>query len=510
MESSSRLGLLRRSPAFRSLFLATAGSSFGTYLAAIALIVTIYDKTQSGVWVAALLIVDFLPIVLVGLLLGPLLDRLSRRNLMIFSDLVRCAVFAALPFVDRPAGIVGLAAVSGIATGLFTPAVYAGLPNLVPEEELTNANSLLQTVETLAWMIGPILGGVLVTVWGRTVPFAVNSVTFLLSAVLVSRIDERRLRSAESLTRGYWRDVTDGLRLVVTARPLRTVLIVWNIAILGSAAINVAEVEFAKKTLGAGNLGYAAFVAGSGMGLALGSFLSAPALAQVGLRRHYVGSIALMGVGWGAAGLERLDLARRALRDRRSGRERRCSGLQPPLRAAWRARPLPRPRARDPHELDVRRHGARDGGRGRPHGRRRGAGGVGRGRRSVPRRVVRRAPHDTLAPHRNRARSRRRSRRAPSSQWPRSRTAASWARPSRSRRTASDMAVSSGSRRFSRRSRPGASGSRAGRLDPERQRGRDIESVRAPEGLDGRGARRGRARGGPAGSRACDLARRGR
>ena len=168
MESSSRLGLLRRSPPFRSLFLATAGSSFGTYLAAIALTVTIYDKTQSGVWVAALLIADFLPIVLIGLLLGPLVDRLSRRKLMIASDLVRCGVFAALPFVDAPAGIVALAGVAGIATGFFTPAVYAGLPNLVPEEELTNANSLLQTVETLAWMIGPILGGLMVTAWGRT------------------------------------------------------------------------------------------------------------------------------------------------------------------------------------------------------------------------------------------------------------------------------------------------------------------------------------------------------
>ena len=123
VESSSRLGLLRRSPPFRSLFLATAGSSFGTYLAAIALTVTIYDKTQSGVWVAALLIVGFLPIVLVGLLLGPLLDRLSRRKLMIASDLVRCGVFAALPFVDRPAGIVALAGVAGIASGFFTPAV---------------------------------------------------------------------------------------------------------------------------------------------------------------------------------------------------------------------------------------------------------------------------------------------------------------------------------------------------------------------------------------------------
>jgi MFS family permease len=303
VESSSRLGLLRRFPPFRSLFLATAGSSFGTYLAAIALTVTIYDKTQSGVWVAALLIVDFLPIVLIGLLLGPLFDRLSRRKLMIASDLVRCGVFAALPFVDRPAGIVALAGVAGIATGFFTPAVYAGLPNLVPEEELTNANSLLQTIETLAWMIGPILGGLLVTAWGRTVPFAVNAVTFLVSAFLVSRIPEDRLRSAEQLTRGYWRDVADGYRLVVTSRPLRTVLIVWNIAMLGTAAVNVAEIEFAKSTLGAGNLGYAAFIAGSGAGLALGSFLSAPALGQVGLRRHYVGSIVLMAVGWGAAGL---------------------------------------------------------------------------------------------------------------------------------------------------------------------------------------------------------------
>ena len=143
----------------------------------------------------------------------------------------------------------------------------------------------------------------MVTAWGRTVPFAVNAVTFLVSALLVSRIPEDRLRSAEQLTRGYWRDVADGYRLVVTSRPLRTVLIVWNIAMLGSAAVNVAEIEFAKSTLDAGNLGYAAFVAGSGAGLALGSFLSAPALGQVGLRRHYVGSIVLMGVGWGAAGL---------------------------------------------------------------------------------------------------------------------------------------------------------------------------------------------------------------
>ena len=303
VESSSRLGLLRRSPSFGYLFLASAGSSFGTYLAAIALTLQVWDDTKSGVWVAALLIADFLPIVVIGFLLGPLVDRLSRRRLMIASDLVRFGVFAALPFVDGVGSLVALAAVSGIATGFFLPAANAAIPNLVPEEELVNANSLVVTVETLSWMIGPVVAGLMVTAWSTDVPYVVNAVTFLLSAAFVSRISETKLRSEDSLRRGHWRDVADGLRLVVTGRPLRTVLVVWNVALVGSAAVNVAEVVFAKDTLDAGNVGFGALVAASGVGLAIGSFLSAPALGRVGLRRNYVGSLVLMGVGWGAAAL---------------------------------------------------------------------------------------------------------------------------------------------------------------------------------------------------------------
>src|SRR5262249_51136640 len=151
---------------FGYLFLATAGSSFGTYLAAVALTLQVYDETSSGVWVAALLIADFVPIVVIGLVLGPLVDRLSRRWLMIVSGLVRFGVFAALPFVNGAESLVVLAAVSGIATGFFLPAANAAIPNLVSEEELVNANSLVVTVETLSWMIGPIVAGLMVSAWG--------------------------------------------------------------------------------------------------------------------------------------------------------------------------------------------------------------------------------------------------------------------------------------------------------------------------------------------------------
>jgi MFS family permease len=305
VESSSRLGLLRRSPAYGLLFVATAGSALGTYIAAAALTLHVYDQAESnrGLWVAGLLIADFLPIVVIGLVLGPLVDRLSRRGLMIMSDLVRVGAFAGLVFVDDPAAIVALAGVSGIATGFFRPAAIAGLPNLVPDDELTNANSLLQTIETLAWMVGPVVGALMYGAVGPELAYAVNAATFLVSVALIAGIPERKLRSEESLTRGHWRDVADGIRLVLTSAPLWTVLVVWNIALVASAGVNVAEVFFAKETLDAGNTGFGALIAASGVGLTVGSYLAAPSLGHVGLRRHYVVSIALMGLGSAGAAL---------------------------------------------------------------------------------------------------------------------------------------------------------------------------------------------------------------
>ena len=100
--------------------------------------------------------------------------------------------------------------------------------------------------------------------WGSSVPYAVNAVTFLVSAVLIARIPRGMLQSEEPLTRGHWRDVADGFRLVVTARPLFTVLIVWNVVLIGAGAVNVAEVFFAKDTLDAGDLGFGAIIAASG------------------------------------------------------------------------------------------------------------------------------------------------------------------------------------------------------------------------------------------------------
>src|SRR5205085_6604986 len=227
--SSRPLDLFGRASSFRSLFLAALASGIGTWLAFVALTIDVWDRTHSGSWVSALLIADFLPTIVVGLVLAPVVDRVSRRGLMISADLFRFGVFCALPFSRNATTIVVLAGLAGAATAFFRPAVYAGLPNLVWDDDLPRANSLLQTAENVTTTFGPVAGGLLVAATNPHSAYWINAVTFLLSAALIARIPARTLQTARSLSEGHFRDIVAGLRLILRARPLLTVLVVWNL-----------------------------------------------------------------------------------------------------------------------------------------------------------------------------------------------------------------------------------------------------------------------------------------
>jgi dTMP kinase len=294
--------LLRRAPGFRALFFATGASGVGTYLALIALIVDVYDRTGSAAWVSALLIVEFLPMLVVGLALGPLIDRLPRRNLMIGADLVRFGVFLTLPFAPSALAIVALAAVAGLATGFFRPAVYAGLPNLVAEDDLPAANSLLQAVESVAALV-PIVGGAIVAATGPDANYVVNAFTFLVSAVLLLGIPADRLQQRAAPSRGHLRDLAEGFRVVVRSRPLLTVLVVWTLVEIGIGHANVSWVVLSKEALDGGDFGYGFLMAASGLGLLAGSLLGGPWVERRRMAEAYGAALALMALGSGLAAL---------------------------------------------------------------------------------------------------------------------------------------------------------------------------------------------------------------
>ncbi len=298
-----QLSLLGTAPGFRSLFVATLGSSLGTLLATVALVVDVKDRTQSGPWVSALMIVEFLPAVIIGLFFGPLIDRFSRRGLMISADLLRVIVFCLLPFAGSAGAIVALAGVAGFATGFFRPAVYAGLPNLVDEEDLGRANSLIQTSENVSWTVAPVISGVLVAAAGPEFAYWINAGSFLASALLVMRIAPDRLQGAIAASHGHLRDLRDGFSVVVRTRPLLTVLVVWTIALGAVASIQTAQIFLAKDAFNAGDFGYGLIFGCIGLGLAVGSFAAGTLVERYPVSRIYAASILVQALGVGAAAL---------------------------------------------------------------------------------------------------------------------------------------------------------------------------------------------------------------
>ena len=299
---TSQLAPLRL-PAFRKLFLATMGSSVGTLMAAVALTLDVQERTKhsphTGLWVSAVLIVAFLPTVVVGLFFGPLLDRLQRRALMIAADAIRVGVFVALPFAPSAGAVVGLALVAGLATGFFRPAVYAGVPNLVDEELLPKANALLQSVENLSWMLGPVLGAIA----GPTISYAVNAASFVVSIALVLGIPARLLQSERALTRGYWRDLADGFVATLRSRSMVAVVVAWGIASLGLGAANVSQIFLAKHTFSSGGFGFGLLYGAIGAGLVLGAFYSPQLLERVGVATSYAVGLTVMAFGLVGAAL---------------------------------------------------------------------------------------------------------------------------------------------------------------------------------------------------------------
>jgi MFS family permease len=293
--------LLRRVRPLRLLFLAAFGSGFGTWLAFVALNLDVWERTHSGTWIAGLLLADFLPAIAIGLLAGPFVDRLSRRRVMVGADLIRFMVFLLLPFAASATQIVVLAGVAGFATGFFRPAVYASLPNLVEDAELPRAQGMLQAADALTTVIGPLAGGVLVAATSPDSAYVVNAVTFLWSALLILRIPGRMLQHAQAATEGHLQDIAAGLRLIVGSRALLTVLIAWNVGMIGTAGVNVAEVVLAKVSFDAGDFGYGLLLASAGFGLVVGSLAVGAWIEHRELAFVYGSGFVLMAVGIGAA-----------------------------------------------------------------------------------------------------------------------------------------------------------------------------------------------------------------
>jgi MFS family permease len=302
--NTATASLLRRNAPLRTLVASRLISSAGTWVAYVALTVDVYARTHSSVWVSGVLLADFLPTIVVASLAGSLLDRLPRRSLLVAAELGAALVFVLLPFAPSAAAVVVLAVFAGLASAVYYPTVRAVVPSLVDEADLPRANALSQTVANAGLAVGPAVAGALVAAGGVGSAYALNAVSFVLSAALLTRVRSATRSATEPAAKeqGHWHDVLDGLRTFTDTPALRMVIRVWLLASVGGAAISVGEVFLARDVLHAGTFGFGLLASGSGAGLVAGSLLAPRLLAGPAARVCRIG-LAVAASGFAAAAL---------------------------------------------------------------------------------------------------------------------------------------------------------------------------------------------------------------
>ncbi len=227
--------LLVHNPQFRRLWVAQVVSQLGDWFSAVAVYALLLDLTGSAMLVAAMMVVQLLPLALVGPVAGAVVDRVPRRALMIAADLARAVLFSGLLFV-RSADDIWLAFVlvtlGVIATAFFEPARTAILPDVVPQEHLITANALSAATWATMLAVGASAGGVVTALVGRDAAFICNGLSFLASALALRglRVTEthHQLHAAGAQVR-----VRDGwhyLRANPSTMALLSIKGVWAVA----------------------------------------------------------------------------------------------------------------------------------------------------------------------------------------------------------------------------------------------------------------------------------------
>ncbi|MFE7563237.1 MFS transporter [Kitasatospora sp. NPDC057500] len=214
------------------------------------------------------------PAVLLLLAGGALVDRLSRRLVMLVSDLC-CALAVGLVAVLMATGRAGLwelaalSAVFGVASAFFKPASSAVVPEVLPAELLVSAGSLSSLSHSVAkYLLGPLAGGVLVAAIGNTWAFGLNAVSFAASAVCLALM--RRTPRPEPSGGTLLDGIREGLRYCRSVPWLWWSMIAVGIAnITCYAPITVLLPVLVKDVFHGGAVALGALFAAGGVGGAL-------------------------------------------------------------------------------------------------------------------------------------------------------------------------------------------------------------------------------------------------
>ncbi|NUU75647.1 MFS transporter [Paenibacillus xylanilyticus] len=241
---------LKNNRPFVTLMVAQAVSNLGDWLHLLAILTLVGIRWNATPWeITFTTLCAALPVLLTGPFAGALADRLNRKWLMIVADGARIVIVAGFIFADQIWHVYVLLILKSLFDVVFSPAKNGKLKEIVPHGQLAQAVSISSVIEQMSKIIGPALGGLLVAAFGITWCFVLDSVSFLLSGIILLWIPgSRMIQSATQIVQEgkddsegdietrqngtFLNDTLEGIRMLASLPQVGTTLVLLASAIL--------------------------------------------------------------------------------------------------------------------------------------------------------------------------------------------------------------------------------------------------------------------------------------
>jgi dTMP kinase len=303
-----------RIPAFRRLWNAMSFSSLGDWLGLLATTALAQqlaggDYATANFAIAGVFIARLLPSVILGPIAGVIADRFDRKLVMVIGDILRAALFISIPIVGNYLWLYIATVLVECVTMFWSPAKEATVPNLVPKNKLENANQMSLFAAYGSAPVAAIIFSILsisATAVGATIGLEnysavdlalyVNAVSFLFSAITISRIDipKNHLQNSK-VTPSMISSLADGAKFIFSSKVVRGLIIGMIGAFIAAGAVIGLARTFVGD-LNAGDAAYGILFGSVFTGLAGGIALGPKIFSQFSRRRLFGAALTTAGI----------------------------------------------------------------------------------------------------------------------------------------------------------------------------------------------------------------------
>ena len=246
MNQIGYLELIRTNHAFRRLWSASVISMLGEWFNTIALFLLIFQYTESEFFLGLLFTMRMLCFAAFQPFGGLLADRLNRKTIMVWTNIIQVGLALCFLFIDGKNHIVWIYILTGammIMHGMYVTAERAALPNIVPAEHLATANALDAASWSTALCLGAMLGGIVVEIWGTDAAFIIDAVTFAFGAYMLRNLSIPQTIDEDMkgpLVSTALTNIKNGWKRIISEKRLLRIVFAkssWNIAGGGLAGV---------------------------------------------------------------------------------------------------------------------------------------------------------------------------------------------------------------------------------------------------------------------------------